>query len=192
MTCENCHDKKSPINKIRSCVLYEEIIQRLILKLKNGSWEPIAPFLADLIKKIILTEEFYPHIITCVPLSRLKMFSRGFNQGAIILNQLQKKLGKRFERVHYLPGLLLKIKNTPSQMRLPRGLRLENIQGSFAINPQYDVKGKDILIIDDVVTTGSTLKECAKILKNHGAKKVYAFTVARANVYKDKFHEIFK
>ena len=74
--------------------------------------------------------------------------------------------------------LLIKIKDTPTQVNLKHEERLTNLKGAFEANKKYNIKGKTILLCDDVITTGSTLSECAKVLKKSGAKRVICVTAA--------------
>lgn len=147
------------------------------LKYRSG-WK-IAPilggFLANNLKtriKQILKEQ---PIVTPVPMAKNRLKERGFNHAELIAKVVSAELSLAFD-----PGILVKLKNTlPQAECADRRERLENTIGSFGINPGSDIHGKNILLIDDVSTTGATLNEAARVLRNAGAAKIYAAVVAR-------------
>jgi ComF family protein len=112
-------------------------------------------------------------IIISVPLHRKKEQKRGYNQSHLISKQLGGLLGIEVNRT-----LLIRTKNTDSQSLLNRGERLQNVKDAFQVTDINSVNGKSILILDDILTTGTTLNECCKVLKNAGAGKVTAAVVA--------------
>ncbi len=118
-------------------------------------------------------------VLIPIPLDRRKLKCRGYNQS----EELAKELSKILE-IPLVSDNLIKIKTTPSQMELPEKERRENIKNAFLCkNPeeirQLAKKGKKILLIDDVYTTGSTMEECSKVLKEAGAKEVWGIVIAR-------------
>jgi ComF family protein len=106
-----------------------------------------------------------------VPLNPVRLKERGYNQSALIAQQLSN-----ITRIPFSVHLLKRLRNTPSQTKLSREQRKENVKGAFAV--QGNVEGKRVLLIDDVITTGSTLNECAKVLKQNGAAWVTAAAIA--------------
>lgn len=113
-------------------------------------------------------------IIAPIPISPQKLRIRGYNQS----QKLAEHISKRFE--WNIENALLKIKGTPSQTNFSsKRDRIKNIRGSFKVHPDFNPQGKIILLIDDVITSGATLNEAARILKQKGAKKIFAATVAR-------------
>ncbi len=110
-------------------------------------------------------------VVTAVPLNPVRQKERGYNQSALIAKQLSN-----LTRIPFSSNLLKRLRNTPSQTRLNREQRKENVKDAFAV--QGDVEGKRILLVDDVITTGSTLNECAKVLKQNGANWVTAAAMA--------------
>lgn len=114
-------------------------------------------------------------LIVPVPLHRARLRERGFNQSVLLGRELSKYLDCFFS-----DQLLTRSKKTTPQMQLTRKERLTNLTGAFKYTgPQGLLKGVDVLLVDDVWTTGSTLRECAKVLKRSGAKTVWGFVVAR-------------
>jgi ComF family protein len=115
-------------------------------------------------------------MIVPVPLHPQRLGQRGFNQAGI----LARELGRRIKKPAFLGALARKNLTTP-QVSLKRGERLKNVRGAFQIREGGSVRDRRILLIDDVFTTGTTLSECAKVLKTKaGASEVYALTVTRA------------
>lgn len=112
-------------------------------------------------------------ILVPVPLHRRKLRQRGFNQSML----LAEKIGKHFNiPIH---SALKKIKSTPAQMILSqKSQRLDNLKNAFARVDKISIKEKVIFLIDDVTTTGATLNECAKVLRQAGAKKIFKIAIA--------------
>ena len=132
-------------------------------------WARYQPFLLDQIKK----NNGEGWIITGVPLYWWRENSRGFNQSSLFGTLLAEKLGLKYCEA------LKRVKYTRSQVKLKGKQRHQNIKNAFQINSNYELKTMNyVLLIDDVWTTGSTLKECCYILKRAGAKKVWALTLA--------------
>lgn len=113
-------------------------------------------------------------LIACVPLHRSKMLNRGFNQAEI----LAKLLGEKLNITCSLEKLK-RIKMTNSQFNLDLKQRRENISGAFTCTDPDFFAGRSVLLVDDIFTTGATLNECAKVLKQAGASRVTVFTMAR-------------
>ncbi|MEI6154688.1 MAG: phosphoribosyltransferase family protein, partial [Deltaproteobacteria bacterium] len=120
---------------------------------------------------------FHDAILIPIPLAPKRQHERGFNQAEIICNtliKLDKNINFKLEK-----NILIKPKDTKHQAHIEdRNKRLKNIIGSFAIIHPELVVESNIILIDDVTTTGATLNEARKILKNAGAKKIIAFTIA--------------
>lgn len=115
-------------------------------------------------------------IITEVPLHSLREAERGYNQAEIIAMEIGKRIGIKFNG-----NILKRIKFTETQTKLNLTDRRENIKDAFKLKKQKLVKNKNIILVDDVITTGATISECAKVLKNNGAKNIYALSVAIAD-----------
>ena len=114
-------------------------------------------------------------VIVPVPLHRNRLRNRGFNQAQILAEVVSKKFGIP------VASVLTRTKDTVPQFNLGRELRQDNVKDSFAVRSDLDtIKNKTIVLIDDVTTTGSTIGECAKVLKNNGAKEIWALVLAKA------------
>lgn len=115
-------------------------------------------------------------LVTAVPLHPSKQRTRGYNQSELLGCSFAHHTG-----LCWKPALLKRTRNTKSQTKLNRAGRLANMQGAFTCTVPSQVKGKVVLLIDDVSTTGATLEGCAIALKEAGAKRVFAYTYAREN-----------
>ena len=113
-------------------------------------------------------------VICPVPLHAHRLRERGFNQSEVISRHLGQALGVASE------PLLVRTRITAPQVGLPYRKREENVRGAFAVSPGAQVRGRRILVIDDVWTTGATLRECARVLRRAGAAEVFLLAVARA------------
>ena len=113
-------------------------------------------------------------VITTVPLHFLSRFKRGYNHSELLARGIAKQEGNIFR------NLLKKSRLTKHQAKLSRSDRLRNVRNSFSFHKKYlaDIKGKDIILVDDVISTGSTINECAKILRNNGAKRIFGLFLA--------------
>jgi len=114
-------------------------------------------------------------LIVPVPLHAKRLRWRGFNQSVLLARQIG-----RIYQVPMDPFVLMRGKETTPQTQLTEEDRRRNIRGAFAVNPEKSVKGKTILLVDDVYTSGATVNECSQILKRAGAEEVYVLTLARA------------
>jgi len=122
------------------------------------------------------------YVLVPVPLEKRKLKWRGFNQSEEIGKEISK-----FLNIPLINDILFKIKETLPQVELSEKEREENIKGVFIIRNRKKISGKKILLVDDVYTTGSTMKECAQLLKKAGAKEVIGIVIARAAPGQDQF-----
>lgn len=116
-------------------------------------------------------------MIVPVPLHWTRLFTRQFNQAAEFARYIAKAKGKT-----YAPKALKRVKRTPTQTGLSRIERQRNMQSAFALSKKAAIRGKVILLIDDVLTTGATLEACTQVLLEGGAKAVYVLTLARVMI----------
>ena len=122
-------------------------------------------------------------MVVPVPLHARKLRQRGFNQSELIARAAIKQDAMKLESGRGLMelhlGILERRRETQSQTGLTRHQRRENIRGSFAVARPEELAGREILLVDDVFTTGTTVSECARVLRRAGASKIYVATVAR-------------
>ena len=114
-------------------------------------------------------------MIVPIPLHKKRHLQRGFNQAQVLAEALGKRTG-----IQSQSRLLVKIRNVPPQTTLEKKERRKNIKGAFKARNEMKIKGKTILLVDDVYTTGSTVEECSRVLKQAGAREVKALTLAQA------------
>jgi ComF family protein len=173
--CENCRNKS--LDKILSATSFNNhIVKEAIHKLKYSYIEELSTPLAFLILNHLQTIDCQidnSFILIPVPIHIKKKRKRGFNQSEEIAKIISQSTGIK------LSTALIKTKETKPQMELNRIERIENIKDCFAINEKKEIENKTIILLDDVYTTGSTMNECAKILKENGAKEVWGLTIAR-------------
>jgi len=174
--CNNCRKRKVFYDKVISCFVYEEPLKSLIHLSKYKYYDYIMEFLSITMVKHILAIGFSfkdYDFITSVPTHLLRLREREYNQSNIIAKKISK-----FLKIPLKNGIIYCKKNRPSQSGLKKEARLKNVEDNFFV--KEDLTDKNIIIIDDVITTGSTLSECAKALKEKGANKVLGLTLAKA------------
>lgn len=160
-------------------------LRKILWKLKYRGIREIAETLGNLLyEKIIyeISEETQFRnirniIVAPIPLSEKKLSERGFNQAALIAESMVKNDNNGL--FSYRPDLLIKNRDTKSQMTIKnRALRLANVSGSFSVVNKNKLKDVYVIVIDDITTTGATLKEAIRVLRENGAKNVRGFAVA--------------
>jgi ComF family protein len=161
----------------RSAVLHEGIIRTRIHQFKFGAQMEWTPALVELLRIAYAGLGLSsPDLIVPVPLHPNRLKERGFNQSGLLAGELARKI-----KVPVSFDTIVRKKQTAPQTRLSRRERLKNVKGTFEIPNAQRVRGRRVLLIDDVFTTGTTLNECAKVLKRKGgASEVHAITVTRA------------
>jgi ComF family protein len=161
---------------------YESGLRELIHLLKYNGVRPAANVLGRMLAEAIATLEpgFAADSIAVVPvpLHRSKLRQRGFNQAELIARAAMKIRGYG-GRLRLHAGALVRIRDTASQIGLTSHQRRENLRGAFRVAQPEAVNGREVLLVDDVFTTGSTVSECARVLRRAGATKVWVATVAR-------------
>ena len=180
--CASCIELEPMFDQSRSAVVYNDASRRVILNFKfNDKTSLVHTFIPWMVRSGINLINSADYIIP-VPLHHKKLRERRFNQSALLAQGVAKKT-----KTNYLPDGLIRTRYTTPQKGLSKKYRNRNVQGAFAINDPYldEFAHTNILLIDDVFTTGSTLNECARILKNAGAREVNVLTIAR--VTKDEF-----
>lgn len=158
---------------------YEGIIRNKIISYKFNDKPYLYKTFCEIFVKNKKVCEFLKKydIIISVPMHKKKKNQRGYNQSELIAKETAKKV----ENIEYRNDILIKIKNTARQSSLNKEQRKENIKNAYLIkssNKEY-ILNKNILIFDDIYTTGSTANECAKMLKEAGAKNIGILTIAK-------------
>jgi competence protein ComFC len=173
---------KYAIDGVFSSIVYVGVVKRLVYQFKYKPYvSDLKDFLVELAYEGLIQKEIFYNVLETdsvvipIPLYKTKLKSRGYNQSAL----LAKGLAKRFS----LPVVdaLERVKNTQTQVGLSQEERKENIKDAFEIKNEYvsQLDGiKQVFLIDDIVTSGATLNEAAKLLKRAGVKRVWGVTLA--------------
>lgn len=172
--CVRCKEEKPFYTAVRSWALFEEPLKGAIHKLKYHRNIGLGEVLAVPLFEVLADCDWDINLITAVPLDRARQLERGFNQCEL----LARPLGW-FSNIPYNAKAIKRSRITRSQVGLSRAERKSNLADAFIANSEI-VEGKSILIVDDVITTGSTLNACSKSLIESGADRVYGVTLARS------------
>ncbi len=161
---------------------YESGLRELVHLLKYGGVRPAASVLGRMLAEAIAKlEPELPSMavrLIPVPLHRTKLRQRGFNQAELIA-RAALKINPSRDRYRLCAGVLERKRDTTSQTGLTSHQRRENLRGAFGVVQPEAVKGREVLVVDDVYTTGATVSECARVLRRAGATRVWVATVAR-------------
>lgn len=174
--CAECLKEPPGYETARSALKYNDRSRDVILGFKHADKTHAVTAFAPWLKRAGEGMLGQADFIVPVPLHRWRLLSRRYNQAALMAFALARETG-----VKCLPDALARVRATPSQGHMDRKDRADNVRKAFAFNMRYagQVKGKTIVLVDDVYTTGSTVKECAKVLLGAGAAKVHVLTLAR-------------
>lgn len=187
--CFFCKSKrKSNLDGLITAVSFENIvIKKMIHTFKYRFVADLAKPLADVVSKVLKQTNLpLPDIIIPVPLHQKRLRWRGFNQSLLLAKHISEEISPLME-IEVLDILERKRNNFPQMEIKNYHLRQENVRDIFQIKTDFNknlIKNKRVLLVDDVATTGSTLQECAKILKMAGTKKVFAAVISRQSLKK--------
>ncbi len=173
---------RTSLDGLTSVFAYKGIMRRAITKLKYRFVSDIACELVELFLSFCGEDKDFSQVsqrekiaLVPIPLHPARERWRGFNQAELLGKMITENLG-----INFVPGLLQRVKNTQPQMKLAEKARKENIQNAFQTSPNILISQyPNILLFDDVWTTGATLREAGKVLKQNGAKFVWGLTLAR-------------
>lgn len=187
--CLLCQRADPPYERAVAYGSYEGELRDIIHLLKFEQVRPAAAILGSVLAGAIRTLERVMPVgkiaVVPVPLYKRKRAQRGFNQAETIAQEALKEL-HRPQRFELCTGILLRRRETASQIGLTSHQRRENMRGAFAVSDATRIVKRDILLIDDVVTTGTTVSECARVLLRAGAARVWVATVARTLKLSDR------
>lgn len=171
--CAVCLAKPPRIDRTRAAVAYGEVSRGLALRLKYGRKIAIAKTMARYMAPLI---EAHPSsaLLVPVPLHRGRLWQRGFNQSAIVARELSRHTGLRTDAT-----VLKRIKRTPPLKGLSLRQRRRVVAGAFKVGDRSAVDGRTVVLVDDVLTTGSTANACARELRRAGAARVELISWAR-------------
>lgn len=172
--CGACVAKPPPYARARSVLAYDDASRPLLLGFKHGdrthAAKPFGLWLARAGAELLADAD----LLAPVPLHRWRLFLRRYNQAALLAREAGRASG-----VAVAPDLLVRRRRTRSQGGLDRGGRQRNVAGAFALRRAGSVVGKRVVLVDDVLTTGATVGECARVLRRAGAARVDVLTLAR-------------
>ncbi|MBF0094707.1 MAG: ComF family protein [Alphaproteobacteria bacterium] len=172
--CGACAGSPPPYRRARAVMRYDDASRDLILRFKHADRTDAAPAFGRWLARAgagLLAET---DVIAPVPLHRWRLFHRRYNQAGLLAVQLGKVSG-----VEASPALLSRRRHTPPQGGPESPGRESNVRGAFAVSRPASVHGRSVLLVDDVMTTGATLAECARELLRSGAREVNALVLAR-------------
>ena len=176
LLCGHClQAKRNVLRFSRSAFVYDDFSKKLILDFKFHDRTDLASLLAKML--YVAGEDIFRSgvdIIIPVPLHYTRLIWRKYNQSSLLATELSKLTGISSNNF-----ILRKARRTKPQVECNGAARLSNLRGAFVVKNPSLIQGKRILLIDDVLTTGATLRECALALKRAGAKSVDALTVSR-------------
>lgn len=176
--CAPCMERRPAFGAARAAVVYEDLPRRIMMRFKYGGRPHLARMMAQHIRLVAADWLDDPEaLIVPVPLARWRLWRRGYNQAG----QIAKRLEKTGRAVALLDGLIRR-RETRSSGGLSRRQRFANVRGVFLVHEKMSarVKGRAVLLVDDVMTTGATAEACAAALIRSGAASVRVLTWARA------------
>ncbi|MCU0454346.1 MAG: ComF family protein [Bacteroidetes bacterium] len=153
-------------------------LQALVHALKYENADPVGVWLGERMADEVIGRLPPIDLIVPVPLHRSKERERGYNQAGMIANGVAKRVGSRVET-----GLLLRVRHTPTQTKLSIEQRRANVAEAFSVERSFErsLQGRTVMVVDDVITTGSTIAACARALRGAGVASVVAGSVALAD-----------
>jgi|Deesub1362A_J573_1020465.scaffolds.fasta_scaffold00663_4 ComF family protein len=168
--CGDCLRDEPPFTYARGYGLYRGGLEVAIKEMKYHGIKRLSSPLAELLLRLPMPSV---DVIIPVPLHGRRLRQRGFNQSALIARYVSKGLGRPL-----LVNSLVRTRDTLPQAGLSANERRRNIRGAFSVNERGLIYKKRIMLIDDVMTTGATVMECSRTLKEAGAGDIYVFTLA--------------
>jgi len=176
--CGECYAGRCLLDRIRSLLHYRDTVRTAIHEFKYRGrqrlYRPLGEMMAQRFAEWF--GDLQVQVVTPVPLHRRRERDRGFNQAELLAAVICER--------HSLPlghDLLIRSKFTKPQIELTRAQRAVNVRGAFTVARPEEVRGRRLLLVDDVFTTGATLSACARALKRAGAAAVYGYTLARGD-----------
>ena len=171
-TCGACLARAPRIDRTRAAVAYDDLSRGLAIRLKYGRKVAVARTMAHYMAPLVASSP--DAILIAVPLHRTRLWSRGFNQSALVARELSRRLHVRSE-----PLALRRIRRPPALKGMSPLQRRKTVAGAFRVVDKEMIAGKTVILVDDVLTTGSTAEACARVLKRAGAARVELVSWAR-------------
>ncbi len=162
------------LDDVRAAVRYSEAVRAAVHAFKYEGVTHLRELFGEWLCGVLSDVDWHVDVVTAVPLHARRLRERGYNQAAL----LAQDLAERF-RWAFVPQALVRTRETASQAQLNAHERRQNVAGAFVAAPR-SVRGRGVLVVDDVLTTGATLTACAEALRAAGATHVFGLTVAAA------------
>lgn len=179
--CRSCHGKEFIFDSARAALVYNDAAKKLITRFKHSGQTGYAQLFAPWMQTVMHNHAEQYNGIIPVPLHFWRLFKRGYNQASLLAHGIrineEPELNNEF--VSVLKGALKRVRHTPSQGHRSATDRVKNLENALRADATL-VAGKKLLLVDDVMTTGATLNECARVLKEAGAERVDVLVLARA------------
>lgn len=175
--CGNCSRNRPPFAMAMAAGSYEGCLKESIHRLKYQGRRDLVPVLAELMVEVARQHPGFleSQAVLPVPISPVRLRQRGFNQAELLARHVAKQM-----ELPVLSGTIIKPVDTPPQTGLSGQQRRQNLKDSFKVVSPGDITGKTILLVDDVITTGSTVSTIAEILLRAGAGNIFVITIANA------------
>ncbi len=174
MECGKCLQARPSYNLSRSLIQFDGYSKKVIHAFKYKDKTILAKTFTRLFYNQYNQEFCNIDLIVPVPMNRFKRLFRMYNPAFILALEISKIM-----KIAMIPDILIKTKWTKAQTYLSKNQREKNLSGSLIFNKKYQIMDKKILLVDDVLTTGTTINKCSKILKRAGGKDIYVMTIAR-------------
>ncbi len=174
--CYACRDKQVFYKMARAPFVYRDKVKDAIHNFKYHNAKYLAQTFGNYMTNVIVRENFEFDLIVPVPLTKKRQKSRGYNQSELLANQISNNLG-----APVVSDVLQRTKFSRSQTELTSSERYQNLEDCFETQNKDKIKGKKILLVDDVMTTGATVEACSKLLMDAGANVVYVCSACRTS-----------
>lgn len=171
--CAACLARPPRIARTRAAVAYTDLSRRLAIRLKYGRKVAIARTMAEYMAPLVRSAEA-DQLLVPVPLHRTRLWRRGFNQSTLVARELSRRLNVATDSF-----VLRRVKRTPPLKGMSPLQRRKAVAGAFRVSDKSRIAGKTVILVDDVLTTGSTAEACARTLKRAGAARVELISWAR-------------
>jgi ComF family protein len=174
--CALCFKKNFRFTRAISLGNYQGQLQQLVIRMKNQHDEPLTIQLGNLLANQLIASELFDNIdlITAVPTHWWRRLKRGFQAAEMIAETIAHEVDRQFR-----PEILKCQRSTKKQGTLASTARQKNVQNAFSVNRSTSLQGANVLLIDDVMTSGATVNEISRILLRSGVEKVYVGVIAR-------------
>jgi ComF family protein len=174
IVCPNCWQRPTEIDGIRSPFRFDGAVRKSIHELKYRSLKAVSPCLAELLADYLKENPLPGEALVSVPLHPRRLRERGYNQSGLLAGELGKRIG-----LPVIEDCLIRIRQSQPQVRaVDVEERRRNVTDAFVCRDER-ASGKQIILIDDVCTSGATMESCAAALKDRGATSVWGLTLAR-------------